>query len=507
MKKYFINNHLSSYFEYFLITLSILALSAFLNHGSLGGDEGKIVEMSNKLVNSSLSALNFLLFTKSDALLQNHLAWISITSLNIFILSNLLNLLSIEIPMVVWNWFIAYPPALSALLSAFIVFKILRVYGNDFKCSIISVLLLYLCTPISSFLTGGWSECYLLLLISLRVFISRNFKFGGVNPILLGFIDALLIVFKAYSLFFVIIVSPIFSKNLSVRNKLIYTSTFIFISIVILILKFNMPKEFETNNIFGPNFQIPDFTTYLSRISDGLISLNFGVLTMPPIIILLICFNKFKKDINFYLITIAFLVTVLFLSLYPFWHGALGVAGQRYISPFILFYTPYIAIAVKIILVRYPKFIYTVFLLIFLYLQTLNYRNTLVDVYAGSDLDSTSQHYFAHTNFPTNNPYFHPAIFATTIATSKYFFRESKILITNNNSYTVSLDPGSIMPVTGISRILLMQSGNWKPAQENASIILRQLPTLLIQVIFILLYLFPFILIMFAYIKKTNENS
>ena len=127
MKKFFTNSNFSFYVEYFLITLSILALSAFLNHGSLGGDEGKIVETSNKLVNSSLSALDFLLSTKSDALLQNHLAWISVTSLNIFILNNLLHFFSIDIPMVIWNWFIAYPPALSAMLSAFIVFKILNI--------------------------------------------------------------------------------------------------------------------------------------------------------------------------------------------------------------------------------------------------------------------------------------------------------------------------------------------------------------------------------------------
>ena len=441
MKKFLTNNNFSFHVEYFLITVSVLALSAFLNHGSLGGDEGKIVETSNQLVNSSLSALDFLLSTKSDALLQNHLAWISVTSLNIFMLNNLLNLFSIEIPMVIWNWFIAYPPALSALLSAFIVYKILRFYDNDCRCSIITVVLLYLCSPISSFLTGGWSECYLLLLISLRLLISRNFKFGSVNPILLGTIDALLIVFKAYSLFFVIIVSPIFSKKISVRNKFFYSFTFIFISIAILILKFNMPKELESYNIFGPNFQIPDLTTYLLRISDSLISLDFGVLTMPPVIILLIYLNKFKKDLYFYLITLAFLITALFLSLYPFWHGALGVAGQRYISPFIIFYAPYIAIAVKIILARFPKTIYVVFLLIFLYLPTLNYRNTLIDIYAGSDLDSANQHYFAHTNFPTNNPYFHPAIFASKIAINKFFLHESKILITNNNSYTVSLDP------------------------------------------------------------------
>lgn len=507
MKKFFTNSNFSFYVEYYFITLSILALSAFLNHGSLGGDEGKIVEISNKLVNSSLSALDFLLSTKSDALLQNHLAWISVTSLNIFILNNLLHFFSIDIPMVIWNWFIAYPPALSAMLSAFIVFKVLRLYGNELKCSIITVLLLYLCTPISSFLTGGWSECYLLLLISLRVLISRNFKFGAVEPILLGTIDALLIVFKAYSLFFVIIVSPIFSKNLNTRNKLIYIITFIFILIVILMLKFYMPKEFETNNIFGPNFQIPDLTTYLIRVSDGLISLDFGLLAMTPFIILIICFNKFKKDINFYLITIAFLITVLFLSLYPFWHGALGVAGQRYISPFIILYAPYIAIAVKIILARFPKIIYVLILLIFLYLPTLNYRNTLIDIYAGSDLDSTSQHYFAHTNFPTNNPYFHPAIFASKIAIYKFFLHESKILITNNNSYTVSLDPETIMPVTGISRILLMQNGNWKPSHENANLILKKIPILLTQFIFILLYSLPFILIMYSYITKKNENT
>jgi hypothetical protein len=507
MKKFFTNSNFSFYAEYFLITLSILALSAFLNHGSLGGDEGKIVETSIKLVNSSLSALDFLLSTKSDALLQNHLAWISVTSLNIFILNNLLHFFSIDIPMVIWNWFIAYPPALSAMLSAFTVFKILRLYGNDLKCSIITVLLLYLCTPISSFLTGGWSECYLLLLISLRVLISRNFKFGAVEPILLGTIDALLIVFKAYSLFFVIIVSPIFSKNLNARNKLIYITTFIFISVATLMLKFYMPKEFETHNIFGPNFQIPDLTTYLFRVSDGLISLDFGLLAMLPFVILIICFNKFKKDINFYLITIAFLITVLFLSLYPFWHGALGVAGQRYISPFIIFYAPYIAIAVKIILARFPKIIYVLILLIFLYLPTLNYRNTLIDIYAGSDLDSASQHYFAHTNFPTNNPYFHPAIFASRIAMNKFFFHESKILITNNNSYTVTLDPETIMPVTGISRILLMQSGNWKPAHENANLILKKIPNFLTQFIFILLYSLPFILIMYSYITKKNENT
>lgn len=75
----------------FLVITLILILSAFLNHGSLGGDEGKIVQISSKLVNSNLSVLNFLLTTKTDAVLQNHLAWVSITSLNIYILNSFLH--------------------------------------------------------------------------------------------------------------------------------------------------------------------------------------------------------------------------------------------------------------------------------------------------------------------------------------------------------------------------------------------------------------------------------
>lgn len=480
----------------FLVVALILMLSAFLNHGSLGGDEGKIVQISNKLVNSNLSGFNFLLTTKTDAVLQNHLAWVSITSLNIYILSSFLHFFSFDIPSIVWNWIIAYPPALSAVFSAFIVFKILRRHDNDVKSSAITVFLIYLCTPLSSFLTGGWSECYILLLISLRMFIDSNLKSSIKNLMLLAAIDSALIFFKAYSIFFVIALSPLLLKKRTNISKTIYTLTVFLILSAILILKLQMPSEFNGNNIFGPIFEIPDLYTYIGRLFDAIFSLNFGILTMPPFIILLACLQKVNRDKAFYLTTTAFLSALLFLCLYPFWHGALGVAGQRYISPFIIFYSLYIAMAVKFILNRFPKVVYVCFLLFLIYIPTLNYRNTLIDVYADSDPNDNSQ-LFAHTNFPVNSLNFHPAFFATTIALKKSFFIDSKILVTAKNSYTTSLDPKKIIPSTGISRIFLLHSGAWHVHDANAHLILIKIPDFFVSLLYVFTCLTPFILMIF----------
>ncbi len=490
----------------FLIIASILMLSAFLNHGSLGGDEGKIVQISSKLVDSSLSVLNFLLTTKTDAVLQNHLAWVSVTSLIIYILNCFLHFFSFDIPSIVWNWIIAYPPSLSAALSAFIVFKILRFHNNDFKTSTITVLLIYLCTPISSFLTGGWSECYILLLISIRMFIDLNLKSSIGNIFLLAATDALLIFFKAYSIFFIIALFPLILKNQTSINKTIYILTICFILSAILILKLHMPREFDSNNIFGPNFEMPDFYIYIGRLFDAVFSLDFGILTMPPFIILLIFLQKVNRDMSFYLITIAFICTFIFLCLYSFWHGAAGVAGQRYISPFIIFYSPYIALAMRIVINMFPKVILVIFLLIFIYIPTLNYRNTLIDVYAKSDLESMNEIKFSHTYFPTTNPEFHPAIFASTVAIKKIFFDNSQVVISNKNLQSVTIDANNIIPMTGISRILFIQTGSWKPNDKSISLILGIIPISFTFAVLISLCLTPYILLIFSYRKSRNET-
>lgn len=158
--------------------------------------------------------------------------------------------------------------------------------------------------------------------------------------------------------------------------------------------------------------------------------------------------------------------------------------------------------AMKFIFNRFPKVVYVCFLLFFLYIPTLNYRNTLIDVYANSDLNNDSQLFFAHTNFPVNSLIFHPAIFATTIALKKSFFIDSKIFVTSKDFHTVSLDPKKIIPSTGVSRVFLLHSGVWQAHDANAHSVLKKIPDSFITLLYAFTCLAPFFLMIFICTAK-----
>jgi hypothetical protein len=498
-------NKPSSYFKNSILFLIIFISSIFLNHGSLGGDEGKIVAVSTQLAHSHLPFFSFLKSSNFEGVLLYHLPWVIITSLNIALIDLVFHLLSVTPSLLVRDWLIAYPPAFFAGISALIIFNALIKEGITSSVSIITTLVIFLLTPISGFLTGGWSECYLIFFISIRILLFNKEINNKSIVLVLGFIDATLIFFKAYSIFFVTILSPIFNKKLSQKKKLLYLLSFVISLSIILALKFAIPREVE-RNIFGPIFQLPEFNTYAGRLYDSFFSLNFGVLMIPPFAFLLFNIYSINKNLNFLLVTLAFCITLLFLCLYPFWHGALGIAGQRYISPFILFFAPYFAHAIRNILKKYPKFILLIILLVFLYIPAMNYRNTLIDVYAGLNVYSNEDDHFAHTNFPVNNPEFHPALFASTIIFKNNFLNDSEITINNAKGFVAKFNSANIIPMTGISRIFLIQSNKLVPTNNYKFAIIKSSPKILSIFILILLYLMPFLLIIFAWKEFKNED-
>jgi hypothetical protein len=500
----------SAYLRNFCIVLGLILVAASLNHGSTGGDEGRMIQYGSIIAHSNSYISSYIDLSNTEEAVNNHIAWITISSIFIRTVDAVSALFGSSLPTPIFNWLLAFFPAFAAIVSGFFIYKYLKICKISNLVSIITVLFIYVCTPISSFLTGGWSECYLLFFISIKLFtlewISNRKPNNLIYPITLGAIDFMIIIIKAYSFIWIILIIPILLQCLKKREFIAYIITVTSLCFLFLLFKLNLYNH-QDSNLIGPSFIIPEYYDYLNRVIGSIFSLNFGILFLPPILLVLFYLNQIEIDQKFIYLTIAMLVCILFLCLYPFWHGALGVSGQRYIAPFIIFYSLYVSKAVQKLLKTFPTAIFGISLLIFLYLPTINYRNTLSDNYVGHSFSTENLYQFHHEKFPLFDPHFHPMIYSLEVLACKYLSDDKNFKLKNSNNFESTFNCKKILPASGISRIIHLK-GESKPRDLKISSLLLYLPLPLVTIISILTFLSPFLLIYAAIIfrMKNNEN-
>ncbi len=245
-----------------------------------------------------------------------------------------------------------------------------------------------------SFLTGGYLEGLLALLIVCRLSTER--------PATLGLLDALLFAGKMYAVAFTLPLALAQWSEKKGKWGLIYGVTFGLLSLAWLLFK-GPGQSGYYQHFMKPDWFYP--LTLFYGLTFQLFSFSYGLLWTMPLLILPFLRSLPQRRFFWAKITGLFCLLLIF-SCFPFMTGPGGAAGHRYIFPFLLILLPEVALSLKtfpthrFILICIP-------LLVLFFSPTLNCRHSLAHPSVGQVWE-----------LPAWDPAYHPAVFAWRISLS-----------------------------------------------------------------------------------------
>jgi len=290
-----------------------------------------------------------------------------------------------------------------------------------------------------TFYMGGSVECYMVLLMSVRLFFSEQ-QLDERSAWKLAVVDVLLIALKAYSLFFLVAVWPLLLRSPK-RPLTVYALSFGTLFFVLLCVKLWLWN--------------PDYNSVVERISlaDSLRHLWLGLFDprtglpfcLPVLFVLFWHERSQRRSLIFKLAGLC--ACAFFFSLYPFYDG--DVVGGRYIFPFVVALLPEVAGAANKLLHRFPKIAWMLPLAVvgFLPVAALSFP------------------FFPDGSLPTHGSCrtVHPVIRSWTMLTASITGRPTVNICMHERTYIV--DPhDTVAPRSGVWRIAYLLEGGHTPA-------------------------------------------
>lgn len=439
-----------------VIVIVLMCFAAMLSDGYLGGDEGVVHAVVRLFHNDQGMSPATFFATARDAntYLQHHLFWSLIQIAVTSVLAVVTDFLDITFSEELHNWLLAYPLALAALVSLPVSYRVLRRLGRPPELALLCIGLFFFGGSVIGLLTGGFIECYMLFAVAMRMLLLTPRPGEQVPGVLLALVDFTLIAAKSYSLIFLLALLPGTFARLGRKERTVYLVIVLSACVLWFLAKSSIPVGERG----------PVWTVYKSALSPGLsvglwlthvgwavFSFSFGLLWTTPVVLLL--FGHARRAIGSEniqkLLGIAGLMFVF--TLYPFWHGATGMPGQRYVLPFLLVLLPEMASGLRFLIERSKWMLVGVFACIVLFLPAVDFRNTLTELYASKSAQTAPIIRFGNENFPMLDWSFHPGVFAWRVVLAKW----NKNAAMSSALYGgPSLDPAEIAPMTGISRVI-----------------------------------------------------
>ena len=424
-----------------LIKITFVILLFTFTRGTVVGDQEKILSFVNFYMANNFSITDFFfknsgtcdLYDKCNFnYLNHHFIWF----FYLLFLNNIINVIELLLNVNFYNFEKDYIISLfdtSVFILSFIfIFKYLRKFHCSQK-SFISVGFVFFASYGINFINGGFAELLLLFLIALKIQLKPiNTK----QIFIVSLIDIFLVSIKLYSIFFILLYLPLHFYN----KKKFYYRYFLFFGFFffcLFLIKINLPSNLLNYYQEGINI---DLLGIIDRLISFYFSFTVGLLITFPIIFLLI-FNLNKILAYKFIIIISLsLIFCLYKDL-AFWGGA-GIAGSRYIFPFLLIFIPDI---VQIIRGNKIKVLFVFFVL--LYTPTIYFKNTnilIVPETTGKNIINKVRD-FPHYNFLLN---------PITVGWKSYYFQnilsnKDFFINVNNNKFKIE----HIMPDTVISKI------------------------------------------------------
>ena len=296
------------------------------------------------------------------------------------------------------------------------------------------------------FINGGFTECLIILLISIKLFLKERNTKGKI--LYLSLIDLYIVFLKPYLLVFIILFN--FTYDLNKKDILKYFFYSFLFLIIFSLIKFSIKIDYLSYYNEGLDLNI---SKIIKRTFYFLFSPSVGVILTCPFIVLGLLSIKNNKIIKLAIISFY----SIFFSFYgdlAFWGGA-GIGGSRYIFPiFLIFIEDYVNFLNRL---NYRLKQFLIFLFFISFVPSIDYKNTniaLVPEQTGQIIiDSVS-------NYPLEDFNLNPIYISWKIFIYKDLLNNEKIKIKiKNNNYTLkSLD---IMPDTLISKLSYVSNKNF----------------------------------------------
>lgn len=425
-----------------------LFLAFIFSYGRLASDHAVIFNLAEQYILLENSLYDFLL-ANENWYARHHNLWFLLQTLVIYTTNAITGADIGFFAEIVSSAGLSYAFLLTLLFALKFLKHSLQINSS---LALATVIVVFLGSYGISFVSGGFIECILSLLIVVRLNIMQSLIRSEFRPFLiLCIIDFALISFKLYSIFFIIACMPLtLSLKLHTRKQIFIYLVILSFTFLLQILIRNLGED-PTSNLLSNSFNL---NAYITSIFNYFFSFSFGIIfTLPTIFLLYISYkqhNKLRRGI--FVKTLAVLTIVFFTSLFDFWHGAGGIAGARYIFPYLLVFLPEIALGLKTSIEKWKYAPFLVPLLVILFVPVLEYRNTSSNAYALKNFDNLQVDHnqlFTHKSYPHYDPTFHPAVFAWKIVIAKLSHQKE---IKASSETDLLLSTRSIYPSSAILR-------------------------------------------------------
>ena len=426
-----------------LIKFFLLFLAFFFTRGTIVGDEEKIYLFANEYLISEKNLINYLksasgkceLYDKCNYnYLGHHLVWFFYQIFFIKI-SNFFYFLFSFLPIRFYHEFVL------SLVSTFFVILSIYVLSIKFKKienSFVYIFIFFFGSYGIGFINGGFIECFIIFLISLKIYYSGEKN----NILIIAFLDTLLIYTKIY--FLLLIFLYLFIYNFKASKLIKYILLLSLLTGVLFYFKIIIPIDYASYYQEGLDVH---FYNIIERIFFFYFSPSVGVVMSVPLLFLAII--KIKKN-NLIKILIFFLYSCFF-SFYgdlAFWGGA-GIGGSRYIFPILILFLEEFIYFMRSINKKIQ--ILLIISLFLIHLPNINYKNTnflLVPEQTGLLIVNEVNKY------PLDDFNFSPLYFSLKIFYEINFNKQKKDIVVEFENKNFSINKYNIMPDSFISKLV-----------------------------------------------------
>lgn len=428
----------------------------FFTRGTIVGDESKVYLFVIEFIGSKQNIFEYLnsvngtcnLYDKCNYnYLGHHLFWFfyHLSILKLFGFLNMIYFVDLNIT-IIHEFILSITSTFLIIASINILIKSFKEVKNNW----IYIYSFFVGSYGIGFINGGFSECLIIFLISLKIYL-KNKNIKG-SEFFLSLIDLYIFFLKPYLLVFILL----FNLTYKFKKKQIYKYliSFIIFGIIFFLIKFSLKIDYV--DYYNEGLDI-NLINIFERTFFFLFSPSVGIfLTCPFLIVSMINLqnNKLIK-------IIVVLFYAIFFSFYgdlAFWGGS-GIGGSRYIFPiFLIFLEDYLFFLNKI-KIKF-KIIYLLFSFISFF-PSLDYKNTnfaLVPEQTGIiTLKSVSE-------YPLGDFNLNPIYFSWNIFLQKDLLNKKDIHFKINEKKFIA-NNFDIMPDTLISKLSHVSNKNFEKSK------------------------------------------
>lgn len=432
----------------------------WIGDGKSAGDEGVILDFVGALQSMHFHWSEFIAMAGREhwIYLSHHTVWFCLQLGFLGVYRAAVFFFPLLKDPLLFNWFMSYLLVIPAFAAVYLTYRYVRTLLTDHHMAVVFCAAIWLGSYGIGFLTGGFIENALCFFMLLRLLLFNT----APQPTRLALLDALIIATKAYAFPFCgITMIPLMRKH-GKKFTAIYSGSFLMFALLWLWFKTQFPPivsaYFSWMN--GPNLWSLGY--FFQKFLHMFLSFSYGLVWTFPLVLL--SWRTPEKSAVYYKYG-GIAAIMLILNLYNGSDGIVGIAGNRYLFPFLLCLVPEMALASAALLRRSRHYLWVLVACIVLFFPSLEYRHNLVVAKADKFATVLQPSHAGPTDsaydiLPQAQIRYHPGVFAWRVLLAKWH-QQRTITLDLRDGLREAIDVEAILPMTFMSRFLYaMENGH-----------------------------------------------